>query len=113
MGKARTKKDREVRHCRRNVLRYLGPLDGAVRSEHVAELVVCNGPGDIPHVELPRRHRLWRLEHRRGGGHPQRRAPARHLRRGGGPEGDADRGAHGDGDAGRAQAAAVEGRRSY
>ena len=90
---------------------YLGPLDGAVRSEHVAELVIGDGPGDIPDVELPRRHRLWRLEHHRGGGHPQRQAPAPRVRRRGGPEGDTDRG--GDGDGGRAQAAPMEGPRSY
>lgn len=56
----------------------LGALDGAVVGEHGGELVVGDGPGDVPDVELPRRHLLGRLEHRRGGDHPHhhRRLPA-------------------------------------
>lgn len=56
--------DKALQNSRRNVRRYLGPLDGAVRGEHVAELVVSDGPGDVPHVELPRRHLSRSLEHR-------------------------------------------------
>jgi hypothetical protein len=96
------------KHCRSS-LRYLGPLDGAVRGEHVTELVVGDGPGDIPDVELPRRHLRRRLEHCRGGGHPQRQPQAPGLRRGDCTEGEAG----GDRDGGRSStsAAEVEGRR--
>jgi len=62
-------------------LRYLCPLDGAVRGKHVAELVVGDGTGDVPDVELPRRHLRRRLEQRRGGGYPQRQPTAPGLRR--------------------------------
>lgn len=86
-------------------MHYLGPLDGAVRGEDVAELVVGNGPGDVADVELPRRHLRRRLEHCRGGGHPQRQPPAPGVRHRDGTEGEA--GGGGDGGRGRAPVAAV------
>jgi hypothetical protein len=80
-----------------------------VLGEHAAELVVGDGAGDVPHVQLPRRHLLRCLQHRRGGDHTPRNSPAPRPRGRDGAEGEVG----GRGGGGEAPAAAVKRWRGY
>jgi hypothetical protein len=88
---------------------YLGPFDGAVHGEHVAELVVGDGAGDVSHVQLPRHHPLRCLHYRHGGGHPQRNRSASRPQRRDGAQGEKG----GGGGGGEAPAEAVKRWRGY